>query len=363
MEDFEESVPHLSRPMVQVSIAQIPIPEVPSPEVLMPPSPTHAVPSPLVFPPGIQMEQDEPTQDAPSPQIPVPPPLPPSSQVPLLQVSKPPASPTPPSPQASGVPSSQEPKSSPTATLEVPPGEIPTPMRTKPFEPFTRKFFGIPYHYPPMLKLSESDLTNARKCLKKVFLGDNEVSFKSKNVEKSLPTRQRNSRRFSDGSVNVEFKQNFYKELDKRLKEIKLADAYTPLPECINTNNDLDVYADVIDVQKWRPHEPWYFHSVDKSKEERLLRKISQDGAFLVRDSRSYKPDQPFTLTVFYHNRLFSVKIRQLASGQFVLGEEKHDQVKFETVEKLISHYRKSTLLLLGRGGGRITLTQYPSSY
>ncbi|CAI9733268.1 Hypothetical predicted protein [Octopus vulgaris] len=236
MEDFGESVPHLSRPLIKVSIAQIPIPEVPSPE-----------------------------------------------------------------------------------------------MKKKQFEPFTKKFFGIPYHYPPMLKLCESELTNARKCLKKVFLGDSEVSFKSTKVEEGPPPRQRNSRRFSDGSVNVEFKQNFYKELDKRLKDMNFADSHTPSPESIhnnnNTNNDLEVYADVVDVQKWKPHEPWYFHTVDKSKEERLLRKISQDGAFLVRDSRSYKPDQPFTLTVFYHNRLFSVKIRQLPSGQFVLGEEKHDQV------------------------------------
>ncbi|GAB1604381.1 hypothetical protein Ahia01_000719500 [Argonauta hians] len=229
-------------------------------------------------------------------------------------------------------------KSSSTSSLSPSSLSQGLPILTKQnsLESYTKTASGFPH--PPKLRLCASELANVRQGLKKVIFGNNPRKFLPQSKQENISFKLSNKRRFSDGSVNIEFKQSFLKELDKRLKEIRLA-------------------------VKWRLLAPWYFHTIDRSAEERLLHNIGQDGTFLVRDSRGHKADHPYTLTVLYHNHIFSVKIRQLVCGHFVLGEEKQDEVKFETVDKLISNYRKKTLLLLGKGGGRVTLSQYPSGF
>ena len=44
-----------------------------------------------------------------------------------------------------------------------------------------------------------------------------------------------------------------------------------------------------------------------------------EDGAYLVRDSTRQQPNQPFTLMVFYQDKVYNIQIRQ-QNQQFQLG-------------------------------------------
>ncbi|XP_016896942.1 lymphocyte cytosolic protein 2a isoform X2 [Cynoglossus semilaevis] len=90
----------------------------------------------------------------------------------------------------------------------------------------------------------------------------------------------------------------------------------------------------------------WYVGQVTRAQAEGCLRQVHKDGAYLVRDSTRQLENQPFTLMVFYHNKVYNVQIRQ-QNQQYLLGTGLKVQETFPSVSDIISHYSQSPLLLI----------------
>ncbi|KAM7397413.1 hypothetical protein PAMA_005623 [Pampus argenteus] len=63
----------------------------------------------------------------------------------------------------------------------------------------------------------------------------------------------------------------------------------------------------------------WYVGKVTRGQAEGCLKRVKKDGAYLVRDSTRQLANQPFTLMVFYQDKVYNIQIRQ-QNQQFLLG-------------------------------------------
>ncbi|XP_035771453.1 lymphocyte cytosolic protein 2a [Neolamprologus brichardi] len=90
----------------------------------------------------------------------------------------------------------------------------------------------------------------------------------------------------------------------------------------------------------------WYVGKVTRGQAEGCLKRVCKDGAYLVRDSTRQQANQPFTLMVYYQDKVYNIQIRQ-QNQQFVLGTGLKVQESFPSVSDIISHYSQSPLLLI----------------
>lgn len=90
----------------------------------------------------------------------------------------------------------------------------------------------------------------------------------------------------------------------------------------------------------------WYVGKVTRGQAEGCLKQVCKDGAYLVRDSTRQQANQPFTLMVYYQDKVYNIQIRQ-QNQQFVLGTGLKVQESFPSVSDIISHYSQSPLLLI----------------
>ncbi|XP_061596370.1 lymphocyte cytosolic protein 2a [Cololabis saira] len=90
----------------------------------------------------------------------------------------------------------------------------------------------------------------------------------------------------------------------------------------------------------------WYVGKVTRGQAEGGLKRLRKDGAYLVRDSTRQLPNQPYTLMVFYQDKVFNIQIRQ-QNHNFQLGTGLKVQETFPCVSNIISHYSHSPLLLI----------------
>ncbi|CAJ1063174.1 Hypothetical predicted protein [Xyrichtys novacula] len=90
----------------------------------------------------------------------------------------------------------------------------------------------------------------------------------------------------------------------------------------------------------------WYVGKVTRGQAEGCLKRVNKDGAYLVRDSTRQLANQPFTLMVFYQDKVFNIQIRQ-QNHQFLLGTGLKVQETFPSVSDIIGHYSRSPLLLI----------------
>ncbi|XP_045896926.1 lymphocyte cytosolic protein 2a [Micropterus dolomieu] len=90
----------------------------------------------------------------------------------------------------------------------------------------------------------------------------------------------------------------------------------------------------------------WYVGRVTRGQAEGCLKRVYKDGAYLVRDSTRQQPNQPFTLMVFYQDKVYNIQIRQ-QNQEFLLGTGLKVQESFSSVSGIISHYSQSPLLLI----------------
>uniref|UniRef100_UPI0037E8764B lymphocyte cytosolic protein 2a n=1 Tax=Semicossyphus pulcher TaxID=241346 RepID=UPI0037E8764B len=97
-------------------------------------------------------------------------------------------------------------------------------------------------------------------------------------------------------------------------------------------------------TQELDPH--WYVGKVTRGQAEGCLKRVNKDGAYLVRDSTRQLANQPFTLMVFYQDKVFNIQIRQ-QNQQFLLGTGLKVQESFPSVSGIITHYSQSPLLLI----------------
>ncbi|XP_034745990.1 lymphocyte cytosolic protein 2a isoform X2 [Etheostoma cragini] len=90
----------------------------------------------------------------------------------------------------------------------------------------------------------------------------------------------------------------------------------------------------------------WYVGKVTRGQAERCLKQVRKDGTYLVRDSTRQLANQPFTLMVFYQDKVYNIQIRQ-QNQNFQLGTGLKAQETFPSVSGIIGHYSQSPLLLI----------------
>uniref|UniRef100_A0A6I8N3C1 SH2 domain-containing protein n=1 Tax=Ornithorhynchus anatinus TaxID=9258 RepID=A0A6I8N3C1_ORNAN len=68
-------------------------------------------------------------------------------------------------------------------------------------------------------------------------------------------------------------------------------------------------------------NEEWYVSYITRPEAEAALRKINQDGTFLVRDSTKKTVTHPYVLMVLYKNKVYNIQIRYQEQSQvYLLG-------------------------------------------
>lgn len=85
---------------------------------------------------------------------------------------------------------------------------------------------------------------------------------------------------------------------------------------------------------------------VTRGQAEGCLKQVRKDGAYLVRDSTRQLANQPFTLMVYYQDKVYNIQIRQ-QNQKFLLGTGLKVQESFPSVSDIIGHYSQSPLLLI----------------
>ncbi|XP_060063582.1 B-cell linker protein-like isoform X2 [Ylistrum balloti] len=109
----------------------------------------------------------------------------------------------------------------------------------------------------------------------------------------------------------------------------------------------------------------WYHGNIERDNGNKMLKKISKDGCFLLRKSSDEKKAkiQPYTLMVYYSGYNYNLKVRFRSDQKYALGEEKADEVTFETVPELISHHQSNEVILVHKSGKQYStlLTVSPS--
>ncbi|XP_012884070.1 PREDICTED: lymphocyte cytosolic protein 2 [Dipodomys ordii] len=94
--------------------------------------------------------------------------------------------------------------------------------------------------------------------------------------------------------------------------------------------------------------EEWYVSYITRPEAEAALRKINQDGTFLVRDSSRKTATNPYVLMVLYKDKVYNIQIRyQEDSGAYLLGTGLRGKEDFLSVSHIIDYFRKMPLLLI----------------
>ncbi|XP_021356854.1 formin-like protein 14 isoform X4 [Mizuhopecten yessoensis] len=137
-------------------------------------------------------------------------------------------------------------------------------------------------------------------------------------------------------------------------------------PDDYDDDDDGDIYDDVAAALA----DPlgafsWYHGELEREEGNKKLKKIGKDGCFLMRKCSNKKKaeTQPYTLMVYYSGYNYNLKVRFRSDKRYALGEEKADEVTFETVPELISHHQSNEVILVHKSGKQYStlLTGSPS--
>uniref|UniRef100_A0A452SVZ8 Lymphocyte cytosolic protein 2 n=1 Tax=Ursus americanus TaxID=9643 RepID=A0A452SVZ8_URSAM len=94
--------------------------------------------------------------------------------------------------------------------------------------------------------------------------------------------------------------------------------------------------------------EEWYVSYITRPEAEAALRKINQDGTFLVRDSSKKTTTNPYVLMVLYKDKVYNIQIRYQEESQvYLLGTGLRGKEDFLSVSDIIDYFRKMPLLLI----------------
>ncbi|KAF5913202.1 hypothetical protein HPG69_016817 [Diceros bicornis minor] len=95
-------------------------------------------------------------------------------------------------------------------------------------------------------------------------------------------------------------------------------------------------------------NEEWYVSYITRPEAEAALRKINQDGTFLVRDSSKKTRTNPYVLMVLYKDKVYNIQIRYQEETQvYLLGTGLRGKEDFLSVSDIIDYFRKMPLLLI----------------
>merc|ERR1711974_295625 len=109
--------------------------------------------------------------------------------------------------------------------------------------------------------------------------------------------------------------------------------------------------------------EPWY-KPVDRKTAEEMVKKVGENGCFLVRDSRHGGVDSPLTLTLFNNDKVFNISIRLRPDGKVALGKEKPDELGYTSVVAMVADHKIESLALTAGSSqqehSKARLTKWP---
>ncbi|XP_046383791.1 nascent polypeptide-associated complex subunit alpha, muscle-specific form-like isoform X2 [Ischnura elegans] len=104
--------------------------------------------------------------------------------------------------------------------------------------------------------------------------------------------------------------------------------------------------------------QPWY-HNVDRRRGEELVSN-REDGTFLIRPSSQNQ--NPYTLTIWYGNRVYNIAVRYRSDQKYALGSEKPNEQSFWSLEEMVTFYHTEQLVLFscGERAGQTSLKSSP---
>ncbi|XP_064465905.1 lymphocyte cytosolic protein 2-like isoform X2 [Ornithodoros turicata] len=105
---------------------------------------------------------------------------------------------------------------------------------------------------------------------------------------------------------------------------------------------------------------PW-FHDIEREQVDFYLRD-REDGAYLVRVSKRGGDNNPYTLSIFYKDRIFHLNIRRRNDNTYALGTEKPMEKTFTSIPELIEYHQQEPIILTskGRPAGQTSLVVTP---
>ncbi|CAN7990369.1 unnamed protein product [Ixodes hexagonus] len=105
-----------------------------------------------------------------------------------------------------------------------------------------------------------------------------------------------------------------------------------------------------------------WFHNIEREDVDSYLNDLG-NGAYLVRVSRRGGDNNPYTLSIYYQDRLFHLNIRRRSDSTYALGTEKPLEKSFPSILELIEYHQQEPIILTSRGrpAGQTTLTVSPT--
>ncbi|KAF7656096.1 hypothetical protein LDENG_00046180 [Lucifuga dentata] len=135
---------------------------------------------------------------------------------------------------------------------------------------------------------------------------------------------------------------------DLKRPQIRLPHSFTS-PRQTDRGN-VSVENGLIDLQKEADvyNKPWYASACDRKTADDILTQANKDGAFLVRKSSGHDTQQPYTLAVFYNDKVYNIPIRFIQmTQQYALGKEKKGEEYFTSVSHIIENHQRIPLVLI----------------
>ncbi|CAG5119112.1 unnamed protein product [Candidula unifasciata] len=104
----------------------------------------------------------------------------------------------------------------------------------------------------------------------------------------------------------------------------------------------------------------WFHGELDREEGAQRVKKLYENGAFLIRASKSdgSNNSHPYTLVVTLDQKVYNLKIRLRHDSRFAIGTYKSDEVSFASVPELVEHHRENNIKLAE--GGTVKLHRTP---
>ena len=97
----------------------------------------------------------------------------------------------------------------------------------------------------------------------------------------------------------------------------------------------------------------WFKQNFKRNTSEDFLRNYNIDGGFIVRPSTKDGPGN-YSFSIYYQGEIRHLRIRKKDNNTYSVGEEKENELEFDTVLKCVEYHSDEPLIL--KAGGEVCL-------
>ncbi|KAI6650454.1 B-cell linker protein isoform X4 [Oopsacas minuta] len=97
----------------------------------------------------------------------------------------------------------------------------------------------------------------------------------------------------------------------------------------------------------------WFKNTFDRHLSESFLRQYNKDGGFVVRPSTKEGAGN-YSFSIYYQGEIRHLKLRKKINNKYSVGEEKENELEFESVSDCVKYHRTEPLIL--KAGGEVCL-------